>query len=79
MLDVGCQGFLSSVVIVDQEQQGVEDIPIVCEFLDVFPKDWPGLPLQREIDFTIDIMYGMMPLSKAPYCMAPTKLRELTT
>ena len=25
-------------------------IPVVCEFLDVFPKDLPGLPPKREVE-----------------------------
>ena len=28
-------------------------IPMVCEFLDVFPEDLPGLPLDRDVEFTI--------------------------
>ena len=28
-------------------------IPVVCEFLDVFPEDLPGLPLDRNVEFFI--------------------------
>ena len=29
-------------------------IPMVCEFLDVFPKDLPGLPPDRDVEFSIE-------------------------
>jgi hypothetical protein len=31
------------------------DIPVVCEFSDVFPADLPGLPPDREVEFVIDL------------------------
>ena len=61
-------------------QQGelkLEDIPIVRDFPDVFPEDLLGLPLDREIEFSIDLLLGSNPISKAPYRMAPAELREL--
>jgi len=51
----------------------------VCEFPDVFPEELPGLPPQREIDFEIELILGAQPIFKAPYRMAPTKLKELKT
>ena len=32
----------------------LEDIPVVCEFADVFPDDLPGLPSKRDIEFVIE-------------------------
>jgi hypothetical protein len=55
----------------------IEEIPIVQDFLDVFPEELPGLPPDREIEFTIDLLLGTRPISKAPYRMAPLELREL--
>ncbi|WRX25667.1 Retrotransposon gag domain - like 10 [Theobroma cacao] len=55
----------------------IEEIPIVREFPDVFPEDPPNLPLDREIDFSIDLVPGTGPISKAPYRMAPAELKEL--
>ena len=43
----------------------------------MFPEDLPGLPLNREIEFVIDLVPGTTPISKAPYRMAPTELKEL--
>ena len=50
---------------------------MVQEFLEVFPEDLPGLPLDREIEFVIDLLPGTAPISKAPYRMAPAELKEL--
>jgi len=36
----------------------VENIPVVCEFPDVFPEELPGLLPQREIDFEIELIHG---------------------
>ncbi|RVW67492.1 Transposon Ty3-I Gag-Pol polyprotein [Vitis vinifera] len=52
-------------------------IPIVREYPDVFPEDLPGLPPEREVEFTIDLVPGTGPMSKAPYRMAPVELKEL--
>ena len=47
------------------------------EFPDVFPEDLSGLPPDREIEFSIDLLPSSNLISKAPYRMAPTELREL--
>ena len=54
-----------------------EDVPVVQEYLEVFPEDLPGLPPSREIEFVIDLVPGTAPISKVPYRMSPTELKEL--
>ena len=44
----------------------VENVPIVCEFLDVFTKELPGLPPEREIEFCIDVVPSTNPISIPP-------------
>ena len=39
-------------------------IPMVCEFLDVFPEDLPGLPLDRDVEFSIELEPGTAPISR---------------
>ena len=65
--------------IVDRRQEGtrLEDISIIKEFLDVFPDDISGLPPDREVEFTIDLIPETEPISIPPYRMAPAELREL--
>ncbi|XP_075504389.1 uncharacterized protein LOC142541817 [Primulina tabacum] len=55
----------------------VSDIPVVKEFPDVFPDEIPGFPPQREIDFSIELVSGTNPISRAPYSLAPAELKEL--
>ena len=50
---------------------------VVCEFPNVFPKELPGLPPEREIEFYIDVVLGTDPISMPPYIMAPAELAEL--
>ena len=55
----------------------VDEIPVVIEFLDVFPDDIAGLPPYREVEFIIDLIPRIEPISIPPYRMAPVELREL--
>ena len=77
MLRKGCQGYLAYVVETGKEGTLVDEIPAVKEFLDVFPDDIVGLPPEREVEFTIDLIPGTEPISIPPYRMAPAELREL--
>ena len=54
------------------------DLPrVVCEFVDVFPDDLPGLPPRRVVDFGIELHPGTSPISMNPHRMAPVELQEL--
>ncbi|TYK14495.1 putative polyprotein [Cucumis melo var. makuwa] len=77
LLRKGCTAFLVHVVEVQQEKLKPEDVPVVNEYLDVFPADLSGLPPNREVEFTIELLAGTTPISQAPYRMAPSKLKEL--
>ena len=52
-------------------------IPVVREFPHVFLEELPSIPLEREVDLSIEIMPGIAPVSRAPDKMAPVKLKEL--
>ena len=77
MLRKGCQGYLAFIVDRRQEGTRLEDIPIIKQFPDVFPDDISGLPPDREVEFTIDLIPETEPISIPPYRMAPAELREL--
>ncbi|CAA0825701.1 Uncharacterized mitochondrial protein AtMg00860, partial [Striga hermonthica] len=72
-----CQGYLVSMVSEDDSERTPEQVSIVCEFLDVFPDELPGGPPDRQVEFTIDLVPGAGPVSKAPYRMTPKELQEL--
>ena len=52
-------------------------IPVACEFPDVFPKDLPVLPPDRDVEFTIELEPSTAPISQCPYRMAPKELAEM--
>ncbi|XP_073220875.1 uncharacterized protein, partial [Cicer arietinum] len=60
-----------------EEKVVIRDVPIVCEFPEVFPEDVTSLPPEREIEFSIDLVPGTGPISMAPYRMSPLELSEL--
>jgi hypothetical protein len=55
----------------------LEDIHVVREFPDVFSDDLPRMPLERAIEFKIELQPGTAPIAKAPYKMSPVELKEL--
>ena len=50
----------------------MRDIPLGREFLEVF-----GLPTVREVEFFIDLVLDIGPISLSPYRMSPIELSEL--
>ena len=49
MLANGCQGYLANIMDKDQEVKlSPKNVPIIREYVDVFPKDFPGFPPERE-------------------------------
>ncbi|TYK27790.1 hypothetical protein E5676_scaffold749G00100 [Cucumis melo var. makuwa] len=76
LLRKGCTAFLAHVVVVQREKLKPEDVPMVKEFLDVFPDDLLGSPPDREIEFTIKLLPGTAPISQASYRMTPSELKE---
>ncbi|GJS84806.1 putative reverse transcriptase domain-containing protein [Tanacetum coccineum] len=60
------------------DEKRPEDIPVVREFPEVFPKDLPGLPPVRQIEFQIDLIPGTTLVARAPYRLAPLEMHELS-
>jgi hypothetical protein len=59
------------------EEKSLEHIRIVCEYLDVFPEELPGMPPDRDIEFSIELLPGTAPISKRAYQMDVKDLIEL--
>jgi hypothetical protein len=55
----------------------LEDIRVVREYPDVFLEELPGMPLDRDIEFLIELLPGTSPISKRPYRMPVNELVEL--
>ena len=77
MVRKGCEAYLAYVIDTKKAEPSLSDIPTVSDYPDVFPKELPGLPPQREIEFSIDVVPGATPASITPYRMAPVELKEL--
>nr|GEY61802.1 hypothetical protein [Tanacetum cinerariifolium] len=70
-------GLLTSLMDTSSDGPSLETRLIVRDFSDVFPEELPGIQPEREVKFGIELIPGTQPISKAPYCMAPIKLKEL--
>ena len=77
LLRKGCEAFLALVLDSKRGQTELENILVVKYFPDVFPEELPGIPPEREVDLSIEILPGTAPTSRAPYRMVPTELKEL--
>jgi hypothetical protein len=53
------------------------EVAVVNEFPDVFPEDLPGMPLDRDIEFVIELKLGIAPIYKTPFRMTTPELAEL--
>ena len=58
-------------------RQGLSLPQVVCENEDVFSDELPGLPLQRDIYFIIELHASTSPISMTSYSMTPVELQEL--
>ncbi|XP_071678359.1 uncharacterized protein [Lolium perenne] len=55
----------------------LDQVPVVCEYPDVFPEELPGMPPDRDIEFIIELIPGTAPIAQRPYRMNPQELIEL--
>ncbi|GJU94302.1 putative reverse transcriptase domain-containing protein [Tanacetum coccineum] len=58
------------------EGKHLKDVQIVRDFPEVFPEDLPGLPPARPVEFHIDLIPGAAPVARAPYRLAPSKMKN---
>nr|GEV68798.1 hypothetical protein [Tanacetum cinerariifolium] len=80
-LSKGCDVFLAHITTKEAKDKSkakrLEDVPIVKDFLKVFPEDLPGIPPARPVEFQIDLVPGAVPVARAPYRLAPSEVKEL--
>ena len=63
MVERGCLSYLAFIRDTSVEPPPLDSVPVVQEFLDVFPSDLPGVPPDRDIDFAIDLEPDTKPIS----------------
>ncbi|GJZ91380.1 putative reverse transcriptase domain-containing protein [Tanacetum coccineum] len=79
-IDQGCQVFLIQMMKEEKteiSERQIKDVPVVRDFPEVFPKDLPGLPPTRQVEFHIELIPGAAPVARAPYRLAPAEMKEL--
>ena len=54
-----------------------EEVPMVKDYPNVFPKESSGMPPDRDIEFLIELLPGTGPMSKRPYRMPANDLEEI--
>ncbi|GJT95035.1 putative reverse transcriptase domain-containing protein [Tanacetum coccineum] len=77
-IERGCHLFLAHITEKEKSEKRLEDVPVICDFPEVFPDDLPGLPPSRQIEFKIDLVPGAAPVARAPYRLAPSEMKELS-
>ncbi|GKD03156.1 hypothetical protein Tco_1178130, partial [Tanacetum coccineum] len=73
-----CELFLAEVTEQESKEKRLEDVPIIQDSPEVFPKELPRLPPPRQVDFRIDLIPGAAPMARAPYRLAPSEMKELS-
>ena len=63
-------------MVSDEKGPSLDQHTILVEFIDVFPKEFHGLPLEIELDFTIKIKSNLEQISKTPYRMTNLEFCE---
>ena len=76
-LQKGYSAYLADVINKNIQEAKLETILVVKEFPYIFLKELIGLPFDRELKFTIDLISSSALISQAHYRMAPSKLKEL--
>ncbi|GJX57995.1 putative reverse transcriptase domain-containing protein, partial [Tanacetum coccineum] len=78
----GCPIFLAHVTTKENEDKSkekrLEDMPIVWDFPEVFPEDLAGIAPTRQVEFRIDLVPGATPVTRAPYRLVSSKMKELS-
>ncbi|KAK8939259.1 hypothetical protein KSP39_PZI011311 [Platanthera zijinensis] len=77
MVRKGCEAILVMIKEIKEEKKDIMTVPVVRDYVDVFPEDLPGVPPTREVEFEIQVIEGAAPIAKTPYRMAPKELAEL--
>jgi hypothetical protein len=75
-----CKGCKPYVILALNEKgitKGLKHLPVVRDFVNVFPEELLGMPPERELEFTIDLKPGTEPIIRTPYRMLTLELREL--
>ncbi|GJX42238.1 putative reverse transcriptase domain-containing protein [Tanacetum coccineum] len=77
-VEQGCHLFLAHVTKKKSKEKRMEDVPVIRDFPEVFLEKLPGLPPPRQVEFRIDLVPGAAPVTRAPYRLALSEMKELS-
>nr|GEV24968.1 putative reverse transcriptase domain-containing protein [Tanacetum cinerariifolium] len=77
-IENGYELFLAQVTKQGSKEKQLEDVLVIRYFPEVFPDELPGLPSPRQVKFCIDLIPNTAPVARAPYRLAPSKMKELS-
>ncbi|GJU90199.1 putative reverse transcriptase domain-containing protein [Tanacetum coccineum] len=78
LVTLSCELFLAQVNQKELKEKLLGDVPVIRDSPEVFPEELPGLPPPRQVEFRIDLILGAAPVARAPYRLAPSKMKELS-
>nr|GEY73030.1 putative reverse transcriptase domain-containing protein [Tanacetum cinerariifolium] len=70
--------FLAQVTEKEPSEKQLQDVPVIRDFLEVFPDDLRGLSPPRQVKFRIELIPGAAPVVRAAYRLAPSEMKELS-
>nr|GFA50512.1 putative reverse transcriptase domain-containing protein [Tanacetum cinerariifolium] len=76
-IERGSKLFIAQVTEKEPAKKQLQDVPVICNFPEVFLDDLSGLPPPRQVEFKIELILGAAPVAHAPYLLAPSELKEL--
>lgn len=67
--------------VVEKKGKGkeIKYILQVCDYLDIFLEDLPGVPPVRQVEYQIDVVLGTAPMARSRYRLAQSKMQELSS
>jgi hypothetical protein len=74
---VTAKGVVNHAIVNQLDASQGSEVPVVNEFLDVFPEELPGMPPDRDIEFVIELKPSTAPIYKTPFTMTTLELAEL--
>nr|GEY30353.1 putative reverse transcriptase domain, ribonuclease H-like domain, aspartic peptidase domain protein [Tanacetum cinerariifolium] len=72
-IERGSQLFIAQVAKKELVNKQLQDVPVICNFLEVFPDDLPGLPPPRQVEFKNKLIPGAAPVARAPVLFVKKK------